>query len=56
MATGKKDEDRVVSLAIKIPCDLSKRLKHYSVDSELSQQEITILALESYLAKREKTA
>ena len=36
-------------LAVKVPCSLSKRVHHYAIDHDMSAQEVTILALETFL-------
>jgi hypothetical protein len=52
MAKTEVPKDTYAAMTVRIPCDLSKRLKYFMIDNDVTQQEAVIAALEEFLAKR----
>jgi hypothetical protein len=51
MAKAETPKDTYASMTVRIPCDLSKRLKYFMIDHDITQQDVVIQALEAHLAK-----
>jgi hypothetical protein len=51
MAKTETPKDTYAAMTVRIPCELSKRIKYFMVDNDVTQQEVVIDALEAYLAK-----
>ena len=49
MAKPEAPKDNYAPMTVRIPCDLSKRLKYFMIDNDVTQQETVIAALEAYL-------
>jgi hypothetical protein len=50
MAKPETPKDTYAAMTVRIPCDLSKRLKYHMIDNDVTQQDAVIAALEAYLA------
>lgn len=52
----KKDnsQETLTTLTIELPISIKKRLKTYSVKSDIYMRDIALIALENYLQKYEK--
>jgi hypothetical protein len=56
MAKTETPKDTYAAMTVRIPCELSKKLKYFMVDNDVTQQDAVIAALEAYLAKRKAGA
>jgi hypothetical protein len=56
MAKPETPKDNFTAMTVRIPCDLSKRLKYHMIDKDVTQQEAVIAALEAYLSKHKAGA